>query len=208
VKRAAVAALLHLIAHSEGKKEKAKFRLYTSSMDRQPIYRQVLRNEFDRLAPELKSFHGVCGSARFRGKCRIESATSPIGRFLCWLLDLPKAANDAEFVFELDASATDETWRRHFPDRTMRSTMQVADGLLVERIGPVRLWFVLSVESGRLVMRLARFSVFGLPWPSALMPEVWGDERGSAGVLHFDVGARLPAIGLLASYNGSLVIDP
>ncbi|HET9405231.1 MAG TPA: DUF4166 domain-containing protein, partial [Burkholderiales bacterium] len=72
----------------------------------------------------------------------------------------------------------------------------------------IRLWFALSVESERLVMTLARISVFGLPWPGALMPEVWGGERGNAGLLHFEAGARLPAIGLLTSYNGFLVINP
>jgi hypothetical protein len=105
------------------------------------IYRQVLREDFERLAPELKAFHDVRGEARFAGRCCIDAAGGPAARMLCWLLRLPAAAADAEFAFELSASPEGETWARRFPERTMRSTMRVRDGRLVERIGPVSLWF-------------------------------------------------------------------
>jgi hypothetical protein len=172
------------------------------------IYRQILKDDFDRLAPELQAFHGFCGSARFRGECRIESGDGALARMLRRLLRLPGAVEHAGLDFELTAGTDREIWIRHFPGRVMQSTLQAVDGQLVEWIGPVGCWFSLEIEGGTLAMNLLRVTVFGLTWPRAWTPEVWGREHGSGGGLHFDAGVRVPGVGLLTAYRGYLHVAP
>lgn len=110
--------------------------------------------------------------------------------------------------FELNASEAEETWIRHFPQRTMRSVLKpAAGGLLGECLGPTRLLFSLSANDGQLSMRLERIRIFGLPWPMRWFPQVWANERGGNGRFHFDVGARLRRFGLLVAYSGYLDLD-
>ena len=127
-----------------------------------------------------------------------------MGRLLCGLLRLPRAVEEAGFVFELTATPGHEVWIRHFPGRAMRSTMRAADGQLVERIGPVSLRFSLTADAGNLAMQLSRLTVLGLRWPRAWTPQVWGNERAGGGMLHFDAGARFRRLGVLTAYRGFL----
>ena len=178
-----------------------------SSASSPSIYRQVLREEFGRLAPELQLLHDVRGYARLRGECRIEAGEGLAARILRWLLGLPLPAENAALDFELTATAEHETWIRHFPGRAMRSTLQAVDGRLLERIGPVGCWFSLELEGGTLAMKLSRMTVLGLPWPRAWTPAVWGNEHGSGGRLYFDAGVRVPGVGLVTAYRGYLHVD-
>ena len=171
------------------------------------VYRQILKEDFNLLAPELQSFHDVRGCARFSGECRVEAAGGAVARVLRWLLRLPGAAEHAGLDFELTAGTGREIWIRRFPGRIMRSTLQAADGQLVERIGPVGCWFSLESGGGVLAMKLARVTVFGLAWPRAWTPQVWGNERGSDGRLYFDAGVRFPSVGLLTAYRGYLRVS-
>jgi hypothetical protein len=170
------------------------------------IYRQILRERFETLAPELRAFHDVRGAARFRGQCRIEGAPGIAGRLLARLAGMPGSTPGADFEFELLASDERESWIRRFPGRAMRSTMHAAEGELVERFGPVSFWFSLIAADGRLEMVLARVKILGVPLPRALMPQVWGREKASKGMLHFDAGARLPLLGPLVAYSGFLIV--
>ena len=168
------------------------------------IYRQILKEDFDRLAPELQTFHDARGYMQFRGECGIEAASGGIARILRWLLRLPNSVENAGLDFELTAGTDREIWIRHFPGRVMRSTLQSVDGQLVERIGPVSCWFSLESGDGTLAMRLSRITIFGLAWPRVWTPRVWGNERGGDGRLYFDAGVRFPGVGLLAAYRGHL----
>lgn len=172
------------------------------------IYRQVLKDGFDRLAPELQLFHDVRGHAGFSGECRIEPAGGAIAAILGWLLRFPRAAGNAAIDFELTATAEREIWIRRFPGRVMRSALQVVDGQLIERIGPVACWFDLEPEGGALAMKLTRITVFGMAWPRAWAPVVWGNEHGDRGRLYFDAGARFPIVGLVTAYRGYLRVGP
>ena len=169
------------------------------------IYQQVLGNQFNQLDANVQQFHRVQGIHHLKGRCCIRGAESLTGKLICILLRLPKATAVADLEFELKASEREETWIRHFPQRTMQSRLQAAaDGLLGERIGPARLLFSLTVDDGQLSMQLKAIRIFGLPWPKHWFPEVWAIERGEQDRFHFDVGARLRRFGLIVAYSGYL----
>jgi hypothetical protein len=120
---------------------------------------------------------------------------------------LPKTTAETRFQFELDAGASQETWRRHFPGRLMASKMRIGAGVLVECFGPINFHFRLQPDQAQLKMLLQSVTVVGIPAPKFMMPTVHAQETGAQGKLHFSVSARLPLVGLLAEYRGYLDIE-
>ncbi|MDB5766749.1 MAG: hypothetical protein JWQ61_1563 [Collimonas fungivorans] len=171
------------------------------------LYRQVLGADFDSLDRELQIFHNMAGNVSLPGRCEVKSPQTVIGRLMGRVFSLPKATAETDFLFELDADSRQETWRRHYPGRTMISRMQVKSGTLVERLGPVDLHFKLKTDNGRLTMLLQRITVCGIPCPRFLVPSVLAEETASPGKLHFNVAAYLPLVGVLAEYRGYLKIE-
>jgi Domain of unknown function (DUF4166) len=106
--------------------------------------------------------------------------------------------------FELQAGPTTETWTRHFPDLTMRSTLQLVGQEVHEALGSSRLRCRLLGTPHGLEMRLTGLRFLGLPCPRWLLPEVVARETGAGGRLHFEIAARLPGLGLVAGYCGHL----
>ncbi len=173
----------------------------------QSVYRQVLGADFHLLAAELQRFHSMAGRVELAGRFSVKGPRSPAGRLVSALFALPKTAAEAPFRFELVADARQETWRRHFPGRSMVSRMQAGPGMLVERFGPISFYFRLKGSDGQLDMLLHTVTVFGIRAPRRLMPTVSAHETGADGRLHFAVSAHLPLVGLLAEYRGYLEIE-
>lgn len=170
------------------------------------LYAQVMGEDFDRLDPEVRRLHCLRGHFVMEGHCAIEGPTSRIARWFARIVRLPTERTDARFSFEIDANEHREIWIRHFPGRTMRSTIRVRHGVLVERLGPTTFRFGLRVNDGALEMQLRRFSVFGIPCPRRLAPRIQARETGRDGRFHFDVAADLPLLGRVTRYTGHLVL--
>jgi hypothetical protein len=123
---------------------------------------------------------------------------------LCsWARQAPPAGT---IHFELQASPEAETWIRIFPSQLMRSTMQLHNGQLIERLGLARLCFALQAVDGRLLMRLQRLYFLGFPCPGWLAPRIVAEETGAGEHMQFHVEAAVPLIGVVASYRGYLLL--
>lgn len=145
------------------------------------------------------------GTHRLDGHCSIRGATSLIGKVISSLLRLPEATAGAELKFEMKADEHEEIWTRHFPERIIQSRLlRAANGLISERMGPVRLVLSLNPSDGQLSMQLEAIRIFGLPWPKLCFPEIWAVERGDEDRFHFDIGAQFRHFGLLVAYSGYL----
>jgi len=173
-------------------------------MDHASLYRRVMGSDFAVLAPELQRFHSVQGRIRLSGSCTILGAETAPARWIGRLLGLPPACFEAPMSFVLDADAEREIWERGFPGRRMVSCLRARGTRLVERLGPVTLWMDLEPADRLLIMRLKKVSVFGLPWPSFLLPRLSAVERTEAGRLHFDIEIGLPVLGRMVAYRGHL----
>jgi hypothetical protein len=173
----------------------------------QSVYRQVLGADFNLLATELQRFHSMAGRVELTGRFSVKGPHSAAGRLVSALFALPRTAAETSFKFELDANARQETWRRHFPGRSMVSRMRAGPGMLVERFGPIHFYFRLKADDGQLNMLLQSVTIFGIRSPKFLMPKVMAHEAGADGKLHFSVSAHLPVVGLLAEYRGYLEIE-
>lgn len=170
-----------------------------------PLYENAMGSAaFARLHEALRRFHSQAGKAVFRGQVEVEAPAGMLARTLAACLGAPLRASQGAIRFELDASARHETWVRHFPARTMSSTLSADGRHVVERMGPARLAFLLCEVDGGIEMRLDHLRFLGLRCPRWLQPQLVAREHGSAGRLHFLVTASVPVVGLVASYRGHL----
>ena len=166
----------------------------------------VMGKRYGRLAPEIQSFHRLTGKHTLQGRVEVHAPTTFLAKLLATLLGTPRSASQGEIRFELEAHPESETWTRHFPSKTMRSRLQLADGQLVEKLGAARLMFELTENQGQLNMHLCRLFFLGIACPAWLMPQVLAEETGRDGRLHFRVRAEVPGVGLVASYQGHLTL--
>lgn len=170
------------------------------------LYRYAMGPAFERLAPALARFHSLRGRHRLTGRVKVKAPASALGRLLALALGAPRYTVEGEIAFELDAQPGAESWTRHFPGRTMESTLRESTGLLVEHLGAARLGFKLEEAQGRLVMRLQYLRFLGIPCPSWLRPQIIAEETGQGDALHFHVQATVPWVGRVVHYEGHLMV--
>lgn len=169
------------------------------------LYERVLGEDFVRLNAAVQAFHRLQGSIELHGVVRTFAPQSMLARLVARGLGSPLHDAQDPFRFELDAQPAVERWTRHFPNRTMTSVLEFADGVLVERLGLARMRFELQVlEDGRLSMRLSRLRFAGIACPRWLMPHVIAQEWGVDNLIHFKVRASLPWGDVVAQYEGHL----
>lgn len=161
---------------------------------------------FARLSPALARFHSLSGAHRLQGEVEVEAPASTLGRVLAGALGAPQRSARGSIVFDLEATPRAEVWTRHFPARTMRSTLRESRGQVVEHLGAARLGFTLVEEQGRLVMRLENLHFLCVPCPAWLRPQIVAEETGLGDALHFHVQATVPWVGQVVHYRGHLVV--
>ena len=168
------------------------------------LYETVLGPQYAELAPAVQSFHRMAGRVRLHGEVETEPPASRAARWLAWCIRTPRTPTRGPIHFALHATAREETWTRHFPRHTMRSTLTLHQGRIMERLGAAHLFFALEAQDGLLRMRLEGLRFLGIPCPAWLRPTVLAEETGNGERLHFHVRASVPLLGLVAAYRGYL----
>lgn len=169
-------------------------------------------SRFEQLPEAVQRFHRLVGDHSLQGWVETSAPASLSGRLLAWGLGSPQRAEEGPIRFELKAQPELERWTRHFPAKTMSSTLSLGErrgqAVVVERLGLARLEFELLAPAGRLEMRLLRMRFFGVPCPRSLMPRILAIETGEADRLNFEVEASVPWIGRVTRYRGHLLLPP
>ena len=168
------------------------------------LYETVLGARYADLAPAVQAFHRMAGRVELHGEVETEPPASSVARWLAWCIRTPRTPTRGPIRFTLDATPTQETWTRHFPRQTMRSTLSLHHGRIMERLGAVRLFFALEAERGVLQMRLEGLRFLGIPCPAWLRPDVLAEETGNGDRFHFNIRASVPLLGVVAAYRGYL----
>ena len=76
--------------------------------------------------------------------------------------------------------------------------------LICEQFGPVKFAMALVLADGRLHYVLRGWTFLGIPMPGFLAPRGKMCEQEVGGNFHFHVEIRLPVVGHLVAYKGSL----
>ena len=168
------------------------------------LFRRVLVSEFERLAPRVREVHGGT-SRQLRGLATVTRGNALLGRLIGRIASLPDAQHEGVARIELIVDGRGETWIRHFgASRPMRSRLCARDGLLVEQLGPAQLRFRLREHDGAVVWDLQSVSLLGLPAPRSWFAATTARSYEQAGRYCFEVDVRLPFIGHLIGYRGSI----
>lgn len=170
------------------------------------MYCTVMGDAFHRLAVPIQQFHTLAGHHTLHGEVAVTAPASLLAKALAVLLGSPLKSQQGSIRFDLDAQPTIETWTRHFPGKTMRSTLEQTGNRVTERLGAALLVFALSEVEGALEMQLEAMRFLGIPCPKWLMPRIVARETGALHKLHFHIQASVPLIGRVVSYTGYLHI--
>jgi hypothetical protein len=175
------------------------------------LYAQVLGSSWNELDESVRRFHGVESILHATGTFRVRHGSNRLLRFLARLARLPAAGEAVDLRLIVTPRNQGEEWHRTFAGRSL-VTMQgkLADGLLAERRGPLEMQFRLEVVHGSLSYQTQRVALclgrLRLPLPGWLAPCVtaWEKPLGERQGIYVTVEARLPGLGLLIAYEGTV----
>ena len=151
------------------------------------LYARVMGAAFDRLPPEVRAMHEVLGDSGAAGEADVTGAANPLGALMARLMGFPRAGHYPLHVTFIERDGT-ERWTRWFGARRFTSELSEKDGRLVERFGPARFQFDLSVDEAGLMMVMRRWSMFGIPLPPCARTPIAGERVGRG----WDVPLRRP----------------
>lgn len=170
------------------------------------LFETLVGADFACLPPTVQRLHDGRGARRYLGHGDVERGTHPLAQLCCFVARLPPTFSGPMAV-DMQSTPTDERWIRRFGQHAMPSRLQLhADGL-VERLGPLRFVFALTVPDGTLHWTVRSVHVFGLPLPRAWFTGVGAREFERDGRYRYAVFARLPLIGWLVRYEGWLDVE-
>jgi hypothetical protein len=177
-------------------------------MNAASLHARLLGAAFNNLPPAVRDLHDGAARGTFRGVAKVERGAGLIARLAAWLFGFPAAGESIPIELVIEASGEREIWRRDFGGQRFESELTLGRGrndrLLVERFGAARVGLALIVEENRLRIIPRRMSVFGVPFPSALLPRGESFESEVDGRFSFDVEIDLPLAGLVVRYQGWL----
>ena len=173
-----------------------------------PLYRRILGNDWERLAPEIRELHSVIGESVFVGRCRVERGWTPLSMLIAALIGLPAAGEDQETIVTLAIERDGERWTRCIGGRSFSSLQHPgrgrSEGLLREQFGAVAVHMALIVEGANLRYEIRRWTLLGIPLPLWLGPPGRAGESVEDGKFSFDVEMRHPITGPIVRYRGLL----
>jgi hypothetical protein len=168
-----------------------------------PLYARLIGAGFDALPPAVRALHDLHADAGAAGEGRVERGPGRAARLVAAAMRLPPGGTWPLHVAFAERDGV-ETWTRDFGGHAFASALSAADGLLVERFGPLRFAFALESNPSGLVMHLRRWSFLGVPMPRRLGPAIAAREWQEDGWFRFDVRVTMPLVGEIVHYRGRL----
>lgn len=174
---------------------------------REPLFRRLAGPAFEQLPLMIREIHTGARYASFSGACTIDRGQHWLARLIAMIAGMPSATAQVALRVEIEADEAGETWTRHFGACVLRSELQMRNGLLVERLGPMAIAFQVEAYSDMLHWLPQGGRVLGIPFPARFFKGISAVESLSNGCYGFNVRASLPLIGLIVHYRGWLQPD-
>ena len=173
-----------------------------------PLYRRLLGEAYERLAPSIQALHDITAATHFHGQATVTRGNNILAQKIANLFGFPHAASGVPVTVTLTPAAGREIWTRNFAGRSFTSTQEQGQGyfagLNVERFGPLAFGLAMVERQGQLHLILRRWSAFGIALPRWLAPRNQAFEHDAGGRFNFSVDISLPLIGRLVKYQGYL----
>ena len=141
----------------------------SSALDGANVLQACLGNAFDRLPETVRRAH--LGTIRLNGDARVTRGGA-FANTLANVMGLPAASEGIEMSVEGEHLPDRMIWNRRFGDRRFESCFRLQHDRLIESLGPFRLQLRLEVRDLRLRYVLERVTLFGVPVPRRLAPDL------------------------------------
>ena len=177
---------------------------WSSYLEPLPLYRRVMGEEFDRLPPVLRQFHGSLTDRRASGTVRVSRGGGALGRRFGGLVGLPESDESVPIRLEVRAEGRKERWVRWFGDDEGTETRQWEDdGLLVDEAFPFRFRFELITDGNSLEFRQRDVRLLALlPFPDIVSPHIHAKMTARDDGWDIRISVRVPLFGRVIEYDG------
>ncbi|MGJ8584304.1 MAG: SDR family oxidoreductase [Marinosulfonomonas sp.] len=174
----------------------------------EPLYRQVLDDAFQTLPAPIQAIHDDTETRVWSGTANIRQGTNVFAKMLCAIFGFPPTSPRTPVEVQFECKNGTETWKRRFGKHGFTSHQKRGTGrnthLIVERFGPISIALALVVRDEKLYLISRRWTFLGLPLPALFLPGGEIYEAVQDGTFQFNVEIRVPLIGLLVAYTGTL----
>ncbi len=159
------------------------------------LYPQLLQGDFERLPRALREFHSRPGGGRASGTVAVRHQSSLLAR----LLGFPAPGDDIPAQLEVVSGENEEVWIRSFGGAVRKSIQSRSGDLLLERAGPVRVFFRVLADDTEMRFESQSARLWMIPLPL----HVKARARGSESAWEFEV-----TVAGVGSYRGSMIPLP
>ena len=159
------------------------------------LYPQLLKGDFERLPRALREFHSRPGGGRASGIVAVRHKCGLLAR----ILDFPASGDNIPAQLEVVSGENEEVWIRSFGGAVRKSVQTRSGDLLLEKAGPVRVFFRLLAVDGELRFESERVFLWMIPVPL----RVEARARGGESAWEFEV-----TVAHVGSYRGSMIPSP
>lgn len=172
------------------------------------VFKTILADKYETLPPTLLALHNDT-EATWRGKASIKSARNPLAKLIALSAGVNvKAGDDIPLTVSFKTDEHGELWTRNFDGQDFHNHFSLGTGrnthLAVERFGLFKIGIALVIKENKLHYIPRRCTLFGIPFPKALLPTGESFEVEKNGRFHFSVMIKLPILGRMAAYKGWL----
>ncbi|UWQ17503.1 DUF4166 domain-containing protein [Jannaschia sp. M317] len=171
------------------------------------LFARALGPAFAALPEPLRRLHAPVGQRVWRGTAHLTQG-GWFARRLARGAGFPVTEGPVPLDLTITTTAEGEVWTRHFGGHRLSSTLSaLPDGQIAERIGPFVLILRPRIDGEALLIPVVGMRLGPLPLPSGLAPRGGGRETTVAECVAFDVDSRLPGLGRILRYRGTLTED-
>ncbi|WP_444902500.1 DUF4166 domain-containing protein [Microbulbifer sp. SSSA007] len=156
---------------------------------------------YDRLSPLIKELH--TGKKVIEGEVNVERGRL-LAHFICTLFRFPKQNHSCPLRVECHHTSDGILWMRNFDGLILNSKFASTGDLLVEQMGPLRMYFYPVEVGGTLAYEFIKTRIFGIPLPKIISPRIFAVEYELDGKYYFNVKVTMFAIGKILAYGGCM----
>ncbi len=159
------------------------------------LYQELLPRDFEQLPAALRAFHSAPGGGTASGTVEVRRESGWLAR----LIGFPSSGTGLPLRLQVIAKGDQEVWIRRFGKTVLQSRQRKEGDLLVESMGPVRIFFRIFADRTGMRFQSQRARLWILPIPFRVEAQVWGtdsswDFRVAIAHVGWYRGAVVPAL--------------
>lgn len=136
------------------------------------LYPQLLLDDFAKLPSVLRDFHSAPGGSKASGTVTVRH----VNHWLARMAGFPPSGDNIPLQVDVDAGDDEEVWTRRFGAAVLRSVQSRHGDLLVEAVGPVRVFFRVSADPAGMRFESERARFWKIPLPLRIRAEARGNR--------------------------------